>query len=276
MFSVIKIAEVDDLFAGHDATDIAFARDVEDHDGDVVLFADGKGGLIHHTQVVGDALVVGDMQVAYGVRVFARIFIVDAIHVGGFEHDVGADLVGAQRGCRIGGKEGIARAAGKHNHASLFQVADGAAADKGFGDLRHGDGAHHACGHALLFEGVLQGAMPVTNSFVADKKQPIGWAYIAKDEARYHGEIVAVVLAQEKYQAADAALLVNVDYEPLPAVVDLDKALEARSPTAHAGIPDNVAWDTTVAGGDVDAADALLTDHIAKSRRIVLDLMPPA
>ena len=57
------------------------------------------------------------------------------------------------------------------------------------------------------FEGVLQGAMPVTISFVPDKKQPIGWAYIAKDEARYHGEIVAVVVAQEKAQAADAALL---------------------------------------------------------------------
>src|SRR5260370_27012155 len=54
------------------------------------------------------------------------------------------------------------------------------------------------------FEKILQGAMPVTNSFVADKKQPIGWAYIAKDETRYQGEIVAVVLARGRDEAADA------------------------------------------------------------------------
>ena len=125
------------------------------------------------------------------------------------------------------------------------------------------------------FEGVLQGAMPVTNSFVADKKQPIGWAYIAKDEARYHGEIVAVVVAQGKYQAADAALLVSVDYEPLPAVVDLDKALEEKSPTAHTGIPDNVAWDLTVAGGDVDTAFAQ-ADVVVKQRILQQRLFPIA
>jgi aerobic carbon-monoxide dehydrogenase large subunit len=125
------------------------------------------------------------------------------------------------------------------------------------------------------FEGVLQGAMPVTNSFVADKKQPIGWAYIAKDEARYHGEIVAVVVAQDKYQAADAALLVSVDYEVLPAVVDLDKALEPKSPTSHTGIPDNVAWDFTVAGGDVDAAFAQ-ADVVVKERILQQRLFPIA
>jgi aerobic carbon-monoxide dehydrogenase large subunit len=125
------------------------------------------------------------------------------------------------------------------------------------------------------FDGVLSGAMPVTNSFVADKKQPIGWAYIAKDEARYHGEIVAVVVAEEKYQAADAALLVSVDYEPLPAVIDLDKALEPKSPTAHTGIPDNVAWDTTVAGGDVDKAFSQ-ADVVVKERILQQRLFPIA
>jgi carbon-monoxide dehydrogenase large subunit len=125
------------------------------------------------------------------------------------------------------------------------------------------------------FDGLLQGAMPVTVSFVPDKKQAIGWSYIAKDEARYHGEIVAVVVAYEKAQAADAALLVNVDYEPLPAVVNLDKALEAKSPTAHAGIPDNVAWDMTVGAGDVDAAFAE-ADVVVKQRILQQRLFPIA
>jgi carbon-monoxide dehydrogenase large subunit len=125
------------------------------------------------------------------------------------------------------------------------------------------------------FEGLLQGAIPVTVSFVPDKKQPIGWAYIAKDEVRYHGEIVAVVVAHEKSQAADAAALVSVDYEPVPAVVDLDKALEPKSPTAHAGIPDNVAWDMTVGAGDVDAAFAD-ADVVVKQRILQQRLFPIA
>ncbi|GAC1475503.1 MAG: molybdopterin-dependent oxidoreductase [Candidatus Dormibacteraceae bacterium] len=125
------------------------------------------------------------------------------------------------------------------------------------------------------FDGLLSGAIPVTNSFVADKKQPIGWAYIAKDEVRYQGEIVAAVLAHGSYQAADAATLVNVEYEPLPAVVDLDKALETKSPTAHTGIPDNVAWDTTVAGGDVDKAFAQ-AEVVVKERILQQRLFPIA
>jgi aerobic carbon-monoxide dehydrogenase large subunit len=69
--------------------------------------------------------------------------------------------------------------------------------------------------------------------------------------------------------------LVSVDYEPLPAVVDLDKALEPKSPTAHAGIPDNVAWDMTVGAGDVDAAFAD-ADVVVKQRILQQRLFPIA
>ncbi len=119
------------------------------------------------------------------------------------------------------------------------------------------------------FESVLSGAAPVTNSFVVEKKQPIGWAYIAKDEARYAGEVVAVVLADERYQAADAASLVDVEYEQLPAVTDLDSAARG-GPAAHTGGPDNIAWDLTVAGGDADAglkeADVVVKERILQQR----------
>ncbi len=128
---------------------------------------------------------------------------------------------------------------------------------------------------AADFAGVLTGAMPVTNSFVAEKKQPIGWAYIADKEVHYHGEIVAVVLAQERYQAADAVALVQVEYEPLPAAVDIARSAEPGSPKAHSDSPDNIAWDITVAGGDVDAAFAG-ADVVVKQRMPQQRLFPIA
>jgi len=124
------------------------------------------------------------------------------------------------------------------------------------------------------FDGLLSGAMPVTNSFVADKKQPIGWAYIAKDETFYQGEVVAVVIAEERYQATDAAQLVIVDYTPLPAAVDIDRAAHG-GPTAHEGAPDNISWDLTVAGGDVDKAFAD-ADVVVKERILQQRLFPVA
>ncbi|HVH62409.1 MAG TPA: molybdopterin cofactor-binding domain-containing protein [Candidatus Dormibacteraeota bacterium] len=124
------------------------------------------------------------------------------------------------------------------------------------------------------FEKLLNGAIPVTVSFVPDKKQAIGWAYIAKDEARYNGEVVAVVLANERYQAADAAALVDVEYEPLTPVTDLEAATKG-GPTAHTGGPDNIAWDYTAAGGDVKAAFAE-ADVVVKQRIIQQRLFPIA
>jgi aerobic carbon-monoxide dehydrogenase large subunit len=71
----------------------------------------------------------------------------------------------------------------------------------------------------------------------------------------FQGEPVAVVVAETKSQAADAAQLVEVDYEQLPAVMDLEKALEPGSPKVHEGLPDNAGWDLTFSA-DADAAFA--------------------
>ena len=127
------------------------------------------------------------------------------------------------------------------------------------------------------FKGVLQGALPVTNSFVADKKQAPGWAFIAGDEAVYQGEIVALVVAAERYQAADAAALVDVEWEPLPAVIDLEQGAEPNSPRSHLGAPDNVAWDFTV-GGDVEplfqSADVVVKERIVQQRTLGMPMEP--
>ena len=114
----------------------------------------------------------------------------------------------------------------------------------------------HAVYTARDFKAHIAGGIPAAPAFIPDKKQVPTHYPIAETEVCYQGEPVAVVLADDRYLADDAAQLVSVDYDPLPAVMDLEKALEAGSPTAHEGAPDNVAWDTILPGGDIDAAMA--------------------
>ncbi len=120
------------------------------------------------------------------------------------------------------------------------------------------------------FRAVLRGTMPVTPSFVADKRQVPERFPIADREVVYQGEPVAVVVALSRTAAADAAELVDVDYEPLQAVVDPDRALEADSARTHAGAPDNVCWDVTYTGGDVAAAfaeaEVVIRERIGQQR----------
>jgi carbon-monoxide dehydrogenase large subunit len=114
----------------------------------------------------------------------------------------------------------------------------------------------HAVYTARDFKPVLSGGIPAAPAFVPDKKQVPDQYPIAETEVCYQGEPVAVVLADDRYLADDAAQLVSVDYDPLPAVTDLDKAIEPGSPTAHSGAPDNIAWDAVFPGGDIEAAMA--------------------
>src|SRR5687768_4012844 len=66
---------------------------------------------------------------------------------------------------------------------------------------------------------------------------------IAVDRVRFVGEIVAIVVARDRYVAEDAADLVEVDVEPLPPVVDMERALEPGSPLVHEDWGDNVMLD---------------------------------
>ena len=101
------------------------------------------------------------------------------------------------------------------------------------------------------------------------------FAPLAKDIVRFVGDAVAVVVAESPYQAYDALDLVTVDYEPLPAVVDPQKAAQPGAPVLHPEAPDNVAFHWTVAGGDIDAAfrDA---EVVVKERIIQQRLIPTA
>ena len=77
---------------------------------------------------------------------------------------------------------------------------------------------------------------------------------LVRDEVRYVGEAIAVVLAEDRYVAEDAAEMVFVDYEPLPVVADARSAVADDAPVAHADLADNVACPMTLGYGDLDAA----------------------
>ncbi len=75
---------------------------------------------------------------------------------------------------------------------------------------------------------------------------------MAVEIARYSGEWVAAVVADTRAQAEDAAEEINVDYEPLPFVLDAERALEKDSPLVHEKHGSNVLLDKTFVWGDVD------------------------
>jgi carbon-monoxide dehydrogenase large subunit len=112
---------------------------------------------------------------------------------------------------------------------------------------------------------------PVAPVFAPDKKANPPRYPIAREEVCYQGEPVAVVVAEQRYQAADAAQLVDVEYQQLPAVMDVDEALRPGSPKAHLDQPDNIAWDTTYVGPEATeelfkSADVVVKQRIREDR----------
>ncbi len=76
---------------------------------------------------------------------------------------------------------------------------------------------------------------------------------LAGDRAYFVGHPVAVVLAADRTAARDALELVEVDYEPLPAVTDPEAAIQTGSPLTHPDLGTNVAYTWSLANGDLDA-----------------------
>jgi len=120
-------------------------------------------------------------------------------------------------------------------------------------------------------QGSLPCAWPVTEDIVIPAHPPM-----AVDEVRYVGEAVAVVVARDRYAAADAAAAVDVDYEPLPPVLDMREALKDGSPKVHeAG---NKSYEWTFGNGDIDAAfrDApVVIERTYRQQRLIPCAMEP-
>ena len=118
---------------------------------------------------------------------------------------------------------------------------------------------------------------------------PVGWLLdglktpdhlsIAVGKVRHVGEIVAAVIAEDRYLAEDATGLVKVDYEVLPAVMDVADALETGAPTVHDDAPGNVCFEWSI--GDKDATDAAFAAAAAtvpltlRNQRLIANAIEP-
>lgn len=109
-----------------------------------------------------------------------------------------------------------------------------------------------AMAHAEGDPGKVQHVEEITADMIS---APDVWA-VARDRARNVGEAVAVVVAETRYQAEDAAAAVEVDYEVLPHVVNPEEAMKPGAPLVFDHIARNVGgrWDRK--HGDVDGAFA--------------------
>jgi carbon-monoxide dehydrogenase large subunit len=77
---------------------------------------------------------------------------------------------------------------------------------------------------------------------------------IAVDRACWQGEAVCAVVAKTRAQAEDACELVEIEYEPLPAVTDPETALDPQTPVIHPDIIDNLCFERRFDAGEVDKA----------------------
>jgi aerobic carbon-monoxide dehydrogenase large subunit len=99
-----------------------------------------------------------------------------------------------------------------------------------------------------------------------DIKTPDHWP-LKRGEVKCVGDPVAVVLATSRYAAADGAEQVVVEYEPKPAVVDPETALEDGSPLVWDEFGTNKTHEWSISGGDVE--QALADADVVLERRIV-------
>ncbi|WP_407654830.1 xanthine dehydrogenase family protein molybdopterin-binding subunit [Actinomadura luzonensis] len=120
-------------------------------------------------------------------------------------------------------------------------------------------------------QGSLPCAWAVSEDIVIPDHPPM-----AVSEVRYVGEAVACVVATDRYRAADALEAIEVDYEPLPAVLDMEEALAGGGPKVHeAG---NKAYSMKMTSGDVEAAfrDApVVIERTFRQQRLIPSAMEP-
>ncbi len=88
---------------------------------------------------------------------------------------------------------------------------------------------------------------------------------IARQRVRYIGEPIVALAAEDPYLAVDARDAIEVDFEPLRAVVDAESALASGSPRVHEEFSDNITYHLPMRGGDADKA--LAQAHLVINKR---------
>lgn len=102
---------------------------------------------------------------------------------------------------------------------------------------------------------------------------------LATGTVRWTGDGVAVVIAETREQAEDAAQVIEVDYTPLPAVSDAEKAMQPGAPQLHDNAPNNVVmhWtcgDEAATTAAIEAAEAVVHQRIVNQRLIPNPMEP--
>lgn len=124
-------------------------------------------------------------------------------------------------------------------------------------------------------QGTLACAWPVTEDIVLPTYRPL-----ATDEVRHVGEPVAVVVARDRASATDALEAIEVEYEPLPVVLDLEAALADGAPLVHADAGTNKCYtwvlDSGEAGSGGPIATAAAEAEVTISRRYLQQRLVPA
>ena len=94
------------------------------------------------------------------------------------------------------------------------------------------------------------------------------------------GEPVALVIAESRYAAEDALERIEVDYDPLPVIVDVEAGIRTDAPRIHDDWPDNLAVSFTAEVGDTEAAfrnaPVVIAERIAVQRYAGMPLEPRA
>lgn len=102
------------------------------------------------------------------------------------------------------------------------------------------------------------------------------WPVLAQGKVRFIGEAVAAVVASDRYVAEDAAALVEVEYEPIDVVWDMEKALEPGSPLVHEEWGDNVMQSLEAEIGEVakafQEADCVVAERFTTGRHMALPM----
>ncbi len=107
-----------------------------------------------------------------------------------------------------------------------------------------------------------------------DQKTPTHWP-VARNEVNYAGEPVAVVVAADRYTAQDALEFIEVDYEPMDVVLDLEAAIREGSPVVHEDLGTNECYTFFTSTGDIEEAFST-ADVVVEERYLQQRLIPNA
>lgn len=128
-----------------------------------------------------------------------------------------------------------------HSHANILKI-DTAAARQSPGVVD------------VITADTLGDVKPLAPNIPTPGLQPVARPVLALDRVRFAGELVALVVAKDRYLAEDAAELIEVEYEQLPAVVDVEQACAADASPLHAGTKDNVLFRSAFQSAGFESA----------------------